>query len=52
MYLFYLSCFNHIELYDLPVSYAAEEFSRIVFLNGSLKRNGKMEQTLKPPDIK
>lgn len=38
---FYLSRFNHIELYNLPVSYTAKEFSRIVFLNGSLKKNYK-----------
>lgn len=38
-FIFYLCGFNHIKLYNLPISYAAEEFSRVVFLNGSLKRN-------------
>lgn len=38
-FFFYLCCFNHIKLYNLPVSYTAKEFSGVVFLNGSLKSN-------------
>lgn len=33
----HLCCFNHIKLYELSVTNAAEEFPRIVSLNGSLQ---------------
>lgn len=43
----YLSCFNHIKLYNFPITHTAEEFPRIVFLNGSLSRQqSTMKQIL------